>query len=58
MEWEPQKFIRDLPTFAQRWQTERDAYAFIPLRELDRLQGQIPMQVLARDPRYVIVRKP
>ena len=58
VEWEPQKFIRDLPTFAQRWQTERDAYAFIPLRELDRLQGQIPMQVLARDPRYVIVRKP
>jgi len=58
--WEPGKFIPDMAGFAQRWKDERDAYAFFAVRDYDGLCKQlgIPMQEVARGPRYVIVRKP
>jgi len=56
--WEPAKFVRDEARFAERWRQDPVAFAFVPVQELDRLQKTLPMQVLARDPRYVLVRKP
>jgi len=58
--WEPGKFIPELAGFAQRWKEERDAYAFFAVRDFDRLRKDlgVPMQEVARGPRYVIVRKP
>jgi 4-amino-4-deoxy-L-arabinose transferase-like glycosyltransferase len=58
--WEPQKFIPDLPGFARAWSAAPEAYAFFAARDFDRLRAELalPMQVAARGPRYVIVRKP
>ena len=58
--WEPGKFIPEVAGFAQRWKDERDAYAFFSARDYDRLRKElgVPMQEVARGPRYVIVRKP
>jgi len=58
--WEPQKFIPDLPGFARAWGAAPEAYAFFAARDFDRLRAELalPMQVAARGPRYVIVRKP
>jgi 4-amino-4-deoxy-L-arabinose transferase-like glycosyltransferase len=58
--WEPQKFIPDLPRFARAWSAAPEAYAFFAARDFDRLRAELalPMQVAARGPRYVIVRKP
>ena len=58
--WEPQRFIPDLPGFARAWSAAPEAYAFFAARDFDRLRAELalPMQVAARGPRYVIVRKP
>ena len=58
--WEPGKFIPDMAGFVQRWKDEGDAYAFFAVRDFDRLRKElgVPMQEVARGPRYVIVRKP
>lgn len=58
--WDPQKFIPDLAQFARAWSEPGDAYAFFALRDFDRMRADLnlPMQVAARGPRYVIVRKP
>jgi 4-amino-4-deoxy-L-arabinose transferase-like glycosyltransferase len=57
--WEPQKFVPDLAAFAARWKAEPRAWAFVPVRELDRLRELgIPMQEMARGPQYAIVKKP
>ena len=58
--WEPQKFIPDLAGFARAWSAAPEAYAFFAARDFDRLRAELalPMQVAARGPRYVIVRKP
>ena len=58
--WEPQKFIADLPGFARAWSAAPEAYAIFAARDFERLRAELalPMQVAARGPRYVIVRKP
>ncbi|HEU4352658.1 MAG TPA: glycosyltransferase family 39 protein [Burkholderiales bacterium] len=58
--WEPDKFIPDAAAFARAWTSEREAYAFFAVRDFDRLRREldVPMTVVARGPRYVIVRKP
>ena len=58
--WEPQKFIPDLAQFARAWNEPGDAYAFFALRDFDGMRADLnlPMQLVARGPRYVIVRKP
>jgi 4-amino-4-deoxy-L-arabinose transferase-like glycosyltransferase len=58
--WEPGKFIPDLAGFAREWNAARDPYALFALREFDRLRNELglPMQIAARGPRYIVVRKP
>jgi 4-amino-4-deoxy-L-arabinose transferase-like glycosyltransferase len=58
--WEPRAFIPDLPGFALAWKGEREAYAFFAVRDFERLRRELdlPMEIAARGPRYVIVRKP
>jgi len=58
--WEPRAFIPDLAGFARAWKGEREAYAFFAVRDFERLRRELdlPMEIAARGPRYVIVRKP
>ncbi len=58
--WEPDRFIPDLAAFARAWNAEREAYAFFAARDFERLRRELdlPMEIAARGPRYVIVRKP
>ncbi|HKQ28034.1 MAG TPA: 4-amino-4-deoxy-L-arabinose transferase, partial [Burkholderiales bacterium] len=58
--WEPGKFIPDFAAFKSQWNAAHDAYALFALRDFDRLRRELglPMQEVARGPRYVIVRKP
>jgi 4-amino-4-deoxy-L-arabinose transferase-like glycosyltransferase len=58
--WEPGKYIREHAGFTSAWTEARDAYALFAVRDFDRLRAElgVPMEVVARGPRYVIVRKP
>ena len=58
--WEPDGFIPDLAAFARAWRAEHEAYAFIALRDFERVRAEldVPMEVAARGARYVVVRKP
>jgi len=58
--WEPRAFIPDLPGFARAWKGEREAYAVFAVRDFERLRRELdlPMEIAARGPRYVLVRKP
>ena len=58
--WEPQKFVPDLASFAERWRAASQAWAFVPTAELERLPRElgIDMQVMARGAQYAIVKKP
>jgi 4-amino-4-deoxy-L-arabinose transferase-like glycosyltransferase len=58
--WEPQKFVPDLATFAERWRAAPRPWAFVPIDELERLPRElgIEMQVMARGAQYAIVKKP
>jgi 4-amino-4-deoxy-L-arabinose transferase-like glycosyltransferase len=58
--WEPGKYIPDHAGFTRAWTEARDAYALFAVRDFDRLREElsVPMEVVARGPRYVIVRKP
>jgi len=60
IDWEPQKFVPNLTAFAQRWQAQPRAWAFVPADEVERLQRElgVEMQVVARGPQYAIVKKP
>jgi 4-amino-4-deoxy-L-arabinose transferase-like glycosyltransferase len=58
--WEPQKFLPDTAAFARAWQGDREAFAMF---NADDLAGflrdhPVPMQIVARDARRLIVRKP
>ncbi len=58
--WEPQKFLPDTAAFARAWQADREAFAMF---NADDLAGflrdhPVPMQIVARDARRIIVRKP
>jgi 4-amino-4-deoxy-L-arabinose transferase-like glycosyltransferase len=56
--WEASKYLPDAAAFARAWQAQAAAYAIVPAAEFDRMQKELPMQAIARDPRYVLVRKP
>ena len=58
IEWERSKFIPDVRTFGEEWKKQANAYAIVAVRDFDRLRSELPMELLARDPRYVLVRKP
>ena len=58
--WEPRDFIPDTAAFARAWEADREALAMFSDRDLDGFlkAHPVPMQVVARDARRVIVRKP
>lgn len=58
--WEGQGFLPDLESLKRAWHGERDAYAFFAVRDFVRLREELglPMEEVARGPRYVLVRKP
>jgi hypothetical protein len=58
--WEPDKFIPDMAGFARQWSSQREAYALFAVPDFDRKRKELglPMEEVARGPRYVIVRKP
>jgi 4-amino-4-deoxy-L-arabinose transferase-like glycosyltransferase len=56
---EPQKWIPTIDEWIQRWDSERYGLALIPPGQYDALVAKhVPMQVIARDDRRVIVEKP
>jgi 4-amino-4-deoxy-L-arabinose transferase-like glycosyltransferase len=58
--WEPGRYIPDDAGFVRAWTEARDAYALFAVRDFDTLRAGlgVPMEVVARGPRYIIVRKP
>jgi len=60
VDWEKDKFVPDLMSFAERWRAAPEAWAILPVGEAEKLPRElgIPVQVLARGPQYAIVRKP
>jgi 4-amino-4-deoxy-L-arabinose transferase-like glycosyltransferase len=55
---EPGKWIPTLDEFKRRWQADADAFALMEPAEFETLRQVLPMAVVARDTRRVIVRKP
>ncbi|KMQ81103.1 Polymyxin resistance protein ArnT [Candidatus Burkholderia pumila] len=56
---EPQKWIPSIDEWIRKWDSERYALALMPPYRYDQLEAQhVPMQVIARDERRVIVEKP
>ena len=56
---EPHKWIATVEEFKQRWRDDRPAYATMTLAAFDDLAvAGLPMTVIARDRRHVIVEKP
>ncbi len=60
IEWEPRGYLPDTAAFAAAWQAEREAFAMFSVKDLAGFleKHPVPMQVVARDARRVIVRKP
>jgi 4-amino-4-deoxy-L-arabinose transferase-like glycosyltransferase len=56
---EPQKWVPTVAGWLKRWDAERYALALLPPARYDELLAQhVPMQIVARDSRRVIVEKP
>jgi len=56
---EPRKWVPTVEDWEKRWQADRYALALIPPERYDELAAQgLPMEVIARDARRVIVEKP
>jgi len=59
IEEEPQKWVPTVAEWEKRWEADRYALALIPPQRYEELAAQgLPMQVIARDARRVIVEKP
>jgi len=61
IDWEPDKFIRDLGAFAQAWNAAPQAWAFVSAgADIERLSKDLgtPMREVARGPTFAIVKKP
>jgi 4-amino-4-deoxy-L-arabinose transferase-like glycosyltransferase len=58
--WEPEKFIPDLAGFARAWASAPAAYAVLSASSFEHVKKEtsIPMEIVSRGPRYIIVRKP
>lgn len=58
--WEPGPFLPDLGAFKLAWEAGGEAWAVFSAKDFPVMQQalQIPMQVVARDPRRVVVKKP
>ena len=56
---EPQKWVPTVEAWIPRWEADRYALALMSPARYDQLLAQhVPMQVVVRDPRRVIVEKP
>ena len=58
VDWDRSLFVPTLDEFERRWSAHPQAYAFVGSGEFDKLAARLPMQLIARDARYVFVRKP
>jgi len=60
VDWEREKFVPDLMSFAERWRAAREAWAILPVGEAEKLPRElgIRVQLVARGPQYAIVKKP
>jgi 4-amino-4-deoxy-L-arabinose transferase-like glycosyltransferase len=59
LDQEPWKWIPTIPEFERRWAADADAFAIMEPSRFDELRRQgLPMTVVARDTRRLIVRKP
>ncbi|HUQ24959.1 MAG TPA: glycosyltransferase family 39 protein [Burkholderiales bacterium] len=58
IDWDRSQFVPTLDAFERGWPNHPEAYAFIGAGEYEKLAARLPMQVIARDTRYVFVRKP
>ena len=58
--WEPRNYLPDTAAFARAWQADREAFAMFNADDLDAFlkAHPVPMQIVARDARRVIVKKP
>ncbi len=56
---EPEKYIATIAEFAERWRRERHAIALMSHESYERAIGELrlPMQVIARTPRRILVEK-
>ena len=58
IDWEPSRFVPTVDAFERAWPSQPQAYAFIGAGQFEEMSKRLPMQVIARDARYVFVRKP
>ena len=59
IEQEPDKWIPEYDQFVERWNKEKGALAIMTLGTYDRYKRQgLPMEIIAANPRQVIVRNP
>jgi 4-amino-4-deoxy-L-arabinose transferase-like glycosyltransferase len=58
IEWDRGLFVPDVASFESAWKAQAVAYAFVGAAGFEQLSARLPMQPLARDARYVFVRKP
>jgi 4-amino-4-deoxy-L-arabinose transferase-like glycosyltransferase len=58
--WEPRKYLPDTAAFARAWQSDPEAFAMFSANDLAGFleAHPVPMQIVARDARRVIVKKP
>lgn len=57
--WEPRTFLPDVAAFERAWRAAPAAFALMGPREYERLEKEgLPMQLVVRDPRRVVVKKP
>jgi 4-amino-4-deoxy-L-arabinose transferase-like glycosyltransferase len=58
IDWEPSLFVPTVDAFERAWPGQPQAYAFIGAGQFEEMSKRLAMQVIARDARYVFVRKP
>ncbi len=58
VDWDSSLFVPTVEEFERRWPAHSQAYAFVGAGAFDKLAARLPMKVIARDARYVFVRKP
>jgi 4-amino-4-deoxy-L-arabinose transferase-like glycosyltransferase len=54
---EPDKYVASVDEFLARWRTDADAFAIMTPRLYEKLSGELPGRVLARDSRWIVVAR-
>jgi hypothetical protein len=58
VDWDSSLFVSTVDAFERGWPNHPQAYAFIGAGQFEEMSKRLRMQVIARDARYVFVRKP